>query len=165
LDSSSPLLRLVLVATIGVLMGLNAIDVFGFVRCMLVGRSFFTEGQVNVRNFKQVILPDPDSSSLEVYANCVGDKSLPTKIRTTTEDLLEKQIDVRWYPHTIGHAIIIADPLRSAGWIQIESVLPHVSLPQRTSLVVRKQKFEQLVASIAGSFDKMFNASVRLRLI
>src|SRR5258707_13700982 len=99
---------------------------------ILVGGSRIVEDQTSVGNVRKVIFPNPHSRSLSLYADSVNDsKNLPAKIINTTSNLLDKRIGVRWYPHTINHAVIIADPGSRSGWVQIQSVLPFGALRLR----------------------------------
>ena len=130
------------------------------VKMILVGGSKLIEEPTNVGNVTKVILPHPESLSISTYAVSVKDHGgLQEKIRTTTRLLQKKGIKVGWYKDMINHAIVIADPDRDSGWIQWESVLPYVYVPERPCVVVYKPRFEGLIASINASFDQMFDAS------
>ncbi len=130
------------------------------IKMIVVGASAFVEGQLTVGNLKKVIFPHPRSPSLQLYAESIGDSSLLRgKIETATDYLISKGVEVKWYPHMINHAVIIANHDRQSGWVQWESVLPYVPFPSRPSVIVYKPTFEPLISAINDSFDKMFGSS------
>lgn len=130
------------------------------IRMILVGGSALVENQTNVSNVHGVILPHPDSASLALYESTVEDApALRNKILTVTRNLQKNGIAVKWYPHMIHHAVIIADQGRKSGWVQWESVLPYAPRDSRPCVIVKTAKFESVTLAMQESFEKMFNAS------
>jgi len=133
------------------------------VKLILVGGSKLIEDQTAVTNVAKVLLPKPTSSSLAAYAATVYDSSelsgLAGKIKDTTNYLLARGVKVKWYPHMINHAVVIADPDKEGGWAQWESLLPYEPLSQRRCFIAHKPRYASLVRSIDAVFEKMFDSS------
>jgi hypothetical protein len=129
---------------------------------IVVGGSKFITDRPNLKSTAKVILPDPTSPSLSFYAEGVydgGPKGLFAKIMRTTEYLVERNIQVRWYPHMICHAVTIADPGLASGWAQYESVLPYVKMSLRPCVVISNKTYGSLINAMNETFDRMFENS------
>jgi hypothetical protein len=128
----------------------------GSVKFLLVGGNAIVANPAILRKIKSALLPNPNNESLRDYAVTVGDTGLIAKVKAATKVLLEHGIPVGWQPHFIGYTIAIADPASSAGWTQMELVLPYMSMEHRPCVRLRNDRHAALTGQINDIFDRMF---------
>ena len=127
---------------------------------VVIGRTLLEHKLDCIRKFERVIFPSPESLSTLHYAKSVcEDHIFRITAAKATKRLTDAGIKVRWYPHVIHHSMLIVDAEHSAGWVQVECVLPF-SIPNlRPRWRVYRDRQEQLVISMKEIFEKMWSES------
>jgi hypothetical protein len=127
---------------------------------VVIGRTLHEHKLDSISKFNRAIFPNPECQSILHYAKTVHEFGhIRRNIAEATNTLSSQRVKVRWYPHAIHHAILLADTERSSGWVQVESVLPF-SIPNlRPGWRAYRSHQEQLVISISHIFEKMWEES------
>ncbi len=127
---------------------------------VVIGRTLHETELKNIRRIERVIFPCPDSTSSLHYAKSVTEqRHFQKNIAEATTSLREKGIQVRWYPHAIHHAVLIADGTSQNGWIQVEAVFPYSKSNLRPIWRAHSKQHEELVRSMQEIFNRMWDGS------
>ena len=113
----------------------------------VTGRKLRQHEIENVSHIREVILPNPQSESFCTFAESLGELlDQQRQVCLTTKYLKNKGgINVLWYTEMIYASIIIGDPEKPTGWVQVEHVLPYSAANKRPSFTIYKAKYSDVV--------------------
>jgi len=127
---------------------------------VVIGRTLHETELDNIRHVRRVIFPDPDSASLMHYAGTVDERGhIQRNVCEASRSLLQKKIEVRWYPHMIGNSLLIGDGDKRTGWVHVETIFPFSIPNRRPSWRALRTRHEDLVKSMTEMFKKMWAES------
>lgn len=123
------------------------------------GERFF-QRRKDYNKLKQLILPNPDANSLEVFeASIPKRKDIISQNRKNTELAFDNDIQVKWYPEFTGFSFWFGDPHSGNGWVHIELVMPCAYPEERPSITIHKSKDEILFNRLWKAYEEMWEKS------
>lgn len=124
----------------------------------------FYDANENIHAVKRLILPNPDSNSLRLFANSVDQEALKEIIKAVTQKATKAGAQVRWCKEFYCTSINLVDTGRNNGWVHVEVVLPYSRPEDRPSFTIEKSRSPDCVLEFQRIFNEIWDKSDEQKL-
>jgi len=112
------------------------------------------------KQLKKIIVADPTKSSIDFLWRATGETKakVESEIIEITKKAVNEKIAIKWFPGLTACTLLIGNPLSRNGWVQVETMVPHVPIKNLPSFRIEQSKhpdlFEKLVSAYNEVWDK-----------
>lgn len=126
--------------------------------CLVIGYDAF-HAQEQLHKFKRLLLPNPESGSIQNYSRLMGDPGIGDRIREVTQTAQLQKIRTKWVKEFIGYSFLIIDRNGKNPRVHVELAVPGLKIGDRPSFTFTKSAYRTLFVQFDNVFQEIWDDS------